>query len=94
MNPANKKSQNAKLEQFKEEIQALEAKYQYKLSAIIIYTQNGILPRLNVTDTIPPKESAAPAPAADPAPAVETPAEQPAEPESPDETVTSEPKKQ
>lgn len=78
MNPAKKV--NAKLEQFKEEITALEAKYQYQMQAIIIYTQGGILPRLSVVDVIPPKEEPvttdpATAPAAEPAP-VEPPTEE------------------
>lgn len=85
MNPA-KTVKNAKLEQFKEEIKALEDRYQYQIAAIIVYTQNGILPRLSVTDIIPPKkeEAAAPKPSTDPAPSPEEPAKpvaKPAEPE-------------
>jgi hypothetical protein len=55
MNTSMQKSSNPKAEQFTEEMNELCAKYQYKLVPKVSYTENGITPRIDIIDMIPPK---------------------------------------
>jgi hypothetical protein len=54
--PTQKNGQtNPKLQQFVEELTALQDKYLYQLTPVLQIAATGIVPGLKITDKIPPK---------------------------------------
>jgi uncharacterized FlaG/YvyC family protein len=54
-NMQNKKDISPKLQQFTDELNALLAKYQYKLEPEISVTSKGISPVISIKEVLPPK---------------------------------------
>jgi len=50
----NKSKVDKKLQQFLDEVNILNKKYQYEIAAQLVYTDAGIVPRVVVKNVVPP----------------------------------------